>query len=87
MLEMINSNQFQTTTEIELKYPGCKYILTDIGGDHVTVTGKLYCLSNSSDSWEELIELSKQVEMAGKDCSIFGSYRNGFAYGLQYVIE
>lgn len=87
MLEMVKSDKMQTTTEIESQYPGCKYILTDVGGDHVTVMGKLYCLSDSSDSWGELIEMSKEVELGGKECSIFGSYRNGFAYGLQYVVE
>lgn len=87
MLEMIKSDVVQTTEAIEEKYPGCMYIITDVGSDDIAITGKLYCVSHSKKTWADLVEVCKKIKASGISYAMLGIHDDGFAWGLQYVVK
>lgn len=87
MLEMIKSDEMVSVNEVADKYEGCKYLMVDINYDMDDLRGKLYCVSSSKSSWDEICKVSEQLEDAGKEVAILGIYADGYACGLQYKMD
>ena len=50
------------------------------------IQGYISCISDSSDSYKDLIEEYKQTKNEKKQAMIIGSYENGGAIGVQYEV-
>ena len=76
MLKMIKNSDIRRPEEIEEKYPGCMYILTDFT-DVNDMKGHLYAISYDKDSFQELCKLTDELSNSGKTCIIMGEYEEG----------
>ena len=87
MLEFIKRDAMERCEDIEDEFSGCMFIVIDINNDFSNLKGKLYCVSRSSDSYEELEDVGKDLCNQGYDIAVLGLYTNVCAPGLQCVIE
>ena len=87
MLKILNEKTKTSCYEMSNRYPNCHYIYTidslDSLGEH---TGYLYCVSNSDDSFLELVDEESRLRDLGMLCVHAGSYNNGGGVGVQYEV-
>lgn len=85
MLKMLDEKVLRSDDEIEDLYKDCKYLyIIDSYDKIVDHNGYLYCVSTSSDSFDQLIDQREKLRAEGKLCVLGGSYNNGGAVGVQY---
>lgn len=80
MIKMINSDNMESADVLTHEYYGCQYILIDINESIEDLQGKLYCLSTSADSDDELCSIADDLLEQGKKIAVLGVYRD---IGLQ----
>ena len=86
MLQILDEKTARTPENIEKEYKNCKYIITDYG-DLQNPNGFLYCVSSSSDSFDEITRKMYEMTKTGIQCMLLGSYNNGGAVGVQYEVS
>lgn len=88
MLKILDEKVLRSDNEIEDLYKNCKYLCIIDGYDRFADNnGYLYCISTSEDSLGLLLNERTRLQQEGKCCVIGGSYNNGGAIGVQYVLE
>lgn len=87
MLEYINSDEMISIDEVENEYSGCKYLLVDVNNDFSNFKGKLYCVSRSHDSFEELCNEDRRLTNSGRTTALLGIYDNYSACVAQHMLE
>lgn len=81
MLKILKENELVRPSDIEKKYPNCKYIFTDFI-DINNLKGHLYAISDSPDSYRELCDLSGKLSDQGVNSCIMGEYSEGGLIGV-----
>ncbi len=88
MLQILDEKVLKTDGEIENLYRNCKYLcIIDSYDKLADNNGYLYCVSTSSESFQQLIEERDRLQKEGKCCVVGGSYNDGGAIGVQYEFE
>lgn len=82
MLNVLREDVFETPKEIEQRYPRCKYIFVDFT-DLNNLRGRLYAVSDSASSYDELCALSNRLSDEGTNSCIMGEYAEGGMIGVQ----
>lgn len=86
MLKILDEKIRKTPEEIEEQYPGCKYLLTGLSGIE-NISGYLYCISNSIETYKEICDKRREINKNGGDSIVLGHYKEGGMVGVQYEIR
>lgn len=84
MLEYIKSDEMVSINDVEDKYDGCMYLLVDVNNDF---KGKLYCVSYSHDSYEELCAEDRKMVHSGRATALLGIYDKYSACAAQCMLD
>lgn len=88
MVQVVNSQELQSVTDIYNQYRNCKVLIRDFVREDGSVTkGYVYAVSTSSDSFVNLFDYKDKLKDENIDCMLIGSYNNGGGIGIQYVIQ
>ena len=85
MLKIIDSKDTISTDSALDLYPDCKIVMTDF--DYDKLSGRVYAISTSQDTAEELTSVRLALEDEGKSTASFGHYEGGGCIGVLYGIE
>lgn len=85
MIKVLDEHVRRTMEDIETEYPDYKYLLTDIE-DNDTITGFLYCISDTVADLEELCDLGREFTGQGRLSVVMGTVKDGGAIGVQYEV-
>ena len=75
----------RTPKDIEEQYPDCKYLLVGFT-DIENLSGYLYCISDSIETYKEICDKRREINKKGGDSIVLGHYKEGGMIGVQYEI-
>ncbi len=87
MLEYLKRDKMERCEDIEKEFENCMYIIVDTNNDIENLMGKLYCVSHSSKSFEEINAVFDKLWAQGRDVSLLGLYKDAWSPGLHYIIK
>lgn len=88
MLKYINSTKLEHVNDVRNKYDHCKVLMTDLDiSDMSDITGYVYAISTSEDTFNEICEKYGELHDEGKLVMIVGSYCDGFICGMPVYIR
>lgn len=86
MIKVLDEHVRRTMEDIETEYPDYKYLLTDIE-DNDTISGFLYCISDTVADLEELCNLGREFTSQGRLSVVMGTVKDGGAISVQYEVD
>ena len=84
-LRILDEKQKRNELDILDSYPNCKCLIININSIE-DITGNLYAVSPTIDSFDEICEYADKFANNGVLCIIVGSY-NGDGIGVQYEVN
>ena len=88
MLKILNEKVKTSCDDMADRYPNCRYLyIIDSLDKLIEHEGYLYCVSNSNDSFSELVDEECKLRDKGILCVHAGSYNDGGGIGVQYEVS
>lgn len=86
MLRILDEKVKRTPEDIKKQYPDCKFLLLDIT-DIQNVSGYLYCISDSPETFSEICNKRREFFNKGVSGIVMGHYKSGGMIGVQYEVR
>ncbi|MDE7266795.1 MAG: hypothetical protein K2N89_04955 [Lachnospiraceae bacterium] len=88
MLKILDEKVKTSCYDMADRYPDCRYLyIVDSLDELIEHEGYLYCVSDSNDSFSELVDEECKLREQGILCVHAGSYNNGGGIGVQYEVS
>lgn len=75
MIKVLNENRIRICDDILQEYPNCCCLIIDYEEGSVFRTGRLYCVSSTPDTYEDICSMCEEFKKRDISCTILGSYK------------